>query len=173
MRRLNYYSMSPETYDEMSPHFYNLRRIFDNLSPVEEYSTSRKRQREQRQKQIELEENKLIEQIPNSEIEHAARNNLSLDKFTVKRLRLFVKSLGYEPKVYNQSKHALMGLVASLYTSVEKISGESTCPICFDDHVQLQILNPCGHGVCSLCSRQLKNCHTCRADIKSVIRPFI
>lgn len=126
-----------------------------------------------RRLQIENEEKALVQKIPDSELEHTAKNQLSLNKYSVRRLRLYFKSQGCEPKVYNQTKNELVGLLYSLFGSSEKIAGDSTCGICLDEKVQLQILNPCGHGFCSTCSRKLNKCPTCRADIQSVIRPFV
>jgi len=169
---MNTFGRTKDEQDGMRPTFsYSMGTIRSNVYRSPTISGLTRKQ--YRRLQIEKEEEALVKKIPDSEIEHAAKNQLPLNKYSVKRLRLYFKSIGSEPKVYNQTKNELIGLLYSLFGSSDKIAGESTCGICLDEKVQLQILNPCGHGFCSICSRKLNKCPTCRVDIQSVIRPFV
>ena len=52
--------------------------------------------------------------------------------------------------------------------------GHDECIVCFSEDVNVDFMfDPCGHnGCCSICSKQLKDCPTCRARIIKVIKLF-
>ena len=45
------------------------------------------------------------------------------------------------------------------------------CGICMDRE-RNAVFVTCGHGSCMKCSQSLKICHTCRAEIKSVVQTY-
>lgn len=65
------------------------------------------------------------------------------------------------------------------YGTVRPSSSESVrnreCDVCkreVSGRRHIVVFNPCGHGSCNACSRQLSSCHICRMHIENRIRLF-
>ncbi|RWS19845.1 E3 ubiquitin-protein ligase MIB1-like isoform X3 [Leptotrombidium deliense] len=58
---------------------------------------------------------------------------------------------------------ALQEKIKSLNDEKEKLLSEMICQICMDSKRSV-VFNPCGHGTCSECVKNLERCHICRKD---------
>ncbi|NBX51604.1 hypothetical protein EBT25_17145 [bacterium] len=62
--------------------------------------------------------------------------------------------------------------VKELMEDEEKMN-QNLCPICFDKEVNMCIV-PCGHTICSGCSRKLHGrCPTCRGYVREMVKMFL
>ncbi|RWS21963.1 E3 ubiquitin-protein ligase MIB2-like protein, partial [Leptotrombidium deliense] len=74
-------------------------------------------------------------------------------------------------KMYNDQLKAKEAKRETEVAKLKRKLEDTTCPVCLDKQKKFVFL--CGHGACSRCTPRIQHCHTCRAQIHSVVQRMI